>query len=177
MNWTEEEYRDYLAKREAETHTLSIEKFSESKNILFKCTIPLVPVTKKNHSQIITFGKRCPTCKRGTCSKLIPSKQYQKYKDEIRGYLVKLHNETGTISTPINLKCLFYTPTKRQSDLVGHLQSIQDLLVAYKVLADDCRDIVASTDGSMVLYDKENPRTEITITTRSDYEQWKKGES
>ena len=58
-------------------------------------------------------------------------------------------------------------------DLVGYLQAIQDLLVTYKVLEDDSRDYVASTDGSRVMYDKENPRTEITITRLDNYEQWK----
>lgn len=42
----------------------------------------------------------------------------------------------------------------------------------YKCIEDDCRDIVASTDGSAVLYDKENPRTEIIITKKDNYEQW-----
>lgn len=41
-----------------------------------------------------------------------------------------------------------------------------------KVIEDDCRDIVASTDGSSVLYDKQNPRTEITITKKEHYDQW-----
>lgn len=41
-----------------------------------------------------------------------------------------------------------------------------------EILADDNRNIVASVDGSVVLYDKENPRTEVTITKKENYEQW-----
>ena len=36
------------------------------------------------------------------------------------------------------------------------------------LLADDNRNIVASVDGSTVLYDKDNPRTEITIMRKSN---------
>ena len=55
-------------------------------------------------------------------------------------------------------------PTKRRVDL-GNLQaSTCDILVKYKVIADDNCKIVASMDGSKVFYDKDNPRTEITIT-------------
>lgn len=34
---------------------------------------------------------------------------------------------------------------------------------AAKILADDNNTIIARVDGSRVLYDKENPRTEIII--------------
>lgn len=33
----------------------------------------------------------------------------------------------------------------------------------YEVLEDDHSGIIYSHDGSRVLYDKENPRTEVTI--------------
>jgi hypothetical protein len=39
-----------------------------------------------------------------------------------------------------------------------------DLLVTYGILADDNSNIVASMDGSRVLYDKTFSRTEIEIT-------------
>lgn len=145
---------------------------NEKNGLIAEFTIPLAPVTKKNHSRVVSFGERCPVCKKGKITKVLPSKQYEKYERDIRKYLTELHREIGTVDFPINLKCVFYSATRRQSDLAGHLQSIQDLLVKYKCLKDDCRDIVASTDGSTVLYDKENPRTEITITRKENYVQW-----
>ena len=39
-----------------------------------------------------------------------------------------------------------------------------DILVDAGILEDDNSNIVAGHDGSRVLYDKENPRTEILIT-------------
>ena len=43
------------------------------------------------------------------------------------------------------------------------MEAAHDTLVAAKILADDNNTIIASVDGSRVLYDKENPRTEIFI--------------
>lgn len=138
----------------------------------FKYTIPLPPVTKKNHSRIVTFGKRCPVCKKGSTTKLLPSIQYEKYSKEIKPYLKELKKLTDTINYPVNLKCIFYCATRRPCDLVGHLQAIQDLMTDNKIIVDDKRDVIASTDGSAVMYDKQNPRTEIMITAKEDYEQW-----
>lgn len=43
-----------------------------------------------------------------------------------------------------------------------------DLLVLANIIKDDNSSIVKSHDGSRVLYDKQNPRTEIYIF---DYEE------
>lgn len=115
-----------------------------------KITIPIAPVTKKNHGQIVTMGGK---------PRLLPSKQYREYEAEAGIFLKRLE-----ISTPVNLKCLFYMPTRRIVDLVGLLQAADDVLTAYGVILDDNSRIVVSHDGSRVLYDKENPRTEIEIT-------------
>ena len=52
---------------------------------------------------------------------------------------------------------------------------VHDILTKYDIIEDDNRDIVASTDGSRVYYDKENPRVEIEISPlKEEYEVWKK---
>lgn len=135
-------------------------------------TIPLPPVTKKNHGQIIYLGAKCAKCHRGMKAIMLPSKPYKEYEKSIKPYANELLTICGTIDYPINLECKFYQKERRLSDLAGHLQAIQDLLVHYKVLADDNRNIVASTDGSEVLYDKAYPRTEIIITPKTDYDIW-----
>lgn len=68
------------------------------------------------------------------------------------------------IGVKVNLKGTFYMPTKRRVDLVNLLEALQDILVLAGVLVDDNSEIVVSTDGSRVLLDRENPRTEIEIT-------------
>lgn len=121
-----------------------------------KITILAPPVTKKNSQQIIlnkTTGRPF----------IAPSKAYKKYEKEagwfIIGNLRKLN-----ISAPVNVKCLYYMPTKRRVDLTNLLEATDDILVKYGVLADDHSGIVFSHDGSRVLYSKDNPRTEVIIS-------------
>ena len=64
--------------------------------------------------------------------------------------------------------------SKRKVDLTNLLSATMDVLVKYKVLTDDNRDIAATNNGSVVLYDKENPRTEIEIARLENYEKWSK---
>lgn len=118
---------------------------------MIEFTIDLPPITKKNHSQIVMVGKY---------PKLIPSKQFREYQDNCQWFMPKV----DTIETPINLKALFYMPTHRRVDLVNLLAALCDILVHYGVIADDNSKIIVSMDESRVLYDKENPRTEVTIT-------------
>lgn len=126
-------------------------------------TIPIPPVTKKNHGRIVMCG-RYP--------KLLPSEAYERYTKAAMPFLKSTFRDIGSIDFPVNLKCVFYLDKRRKGDLAGYLQAVQDLLVEVGILADDNRNIVASVDGSAALYDKENPRTEVTITRKENYEQW-----
>ena len=54
--------------------------------------------------------------------------------------------------------------TRRKCDIVNLLQAVCDILVKYNIILDDNYTIVSSHDGSRVYYDKDNPRTEISIT-------------
>lgn len=115
--------------------------------------INLQPITKKNHGQIVHMGKR---------HVLLPSKPYLQYEKDCGVYL---HQYFGLkINVPVNFKAIYYVKDKGVKDLVGLHQSLQDILVKYEVLKDDDYKIIASHDGSKVIYDKENPRTELTIT-------------
>lgn len=118
-----------------------------------KFTVKLAPISKKNSQQIMrnsTTGKPFIT----------PSKQYKAYESAALWFMPKGLN----ISEPVNIKCLFYMPTKRQCDLTNMLEAIDDIMVKARVIADDNYTILAGHDGSRVLYDKEFPRTEVTIT-------------
>lgn len=122
-------------------------------------TIPLPPVTKKNSSQIIFTGQKCPVCKRGRLARLLPSKKYREYEEAALWFLKR----ERPINTPVNVQCLFYMPTARRVDLVNLLEAACDVLVVAGVLADDNSNIAFSHDGSRVYIDRENPRTEIYI--------------
>ena len=128
--------------------------------------IPTAPVSKKNHQRIVTnrtTGKPF----------IIQSPQYEDY-EATCGYFLN-PKPRKPIDYPVNVKCIFYMPTRRRVDKSNLEAAIHDILVTYRVLADDNRDVIASTDGSRVFYDKEQPRAEITIEPyEGDYEQWKK---
>ena len=131
---------------------------------MIEFTIPVRPATKKNSGQIIQVKGR---------SILIPSKQYKQFEKECLPYLKHVKEITGVINYPINLKCIFYTETKRRIDLPNLLNAIDDAAVKSGLLVDDCRDIIAGHDNSRVFHDKFNPRIEITITEIKGYTQWK----
>lgn len=63
---------------------------------------------------------------------------------------------------------VFYMPTRRRTDLTNLIEAAHDVLVAGKILEDDNFTIIASLDGSRVMYDKANPRTEIFIEELED---------
>ena len=112
-------------------------------------TIPVAPVTKKNHGQIITVGGR---------PRVIPSKQYRDYEKEA----VK-HCPHMEIDYPVNVKAIFYMKTKRRVDIANLIGALHDTLVAAGTVIDDNNRIIESVDGCRVGYDKENPRTVVVI--------------
>ena len=127
------------------------------------------PITKKNSQRIIKVK-----LKNGRCfHKIMPSKAFEKYEKECKPYMSKVKEP---IIVPVNLKCIYYMKTKRAVDLLNLLEGTADILVDYGVLADDNRDIVYSTDGSKVLYDKNNPSVEVEIVEQAgcEVERWKK---
>ncbi len=70
---------------------------------------------------------------------------------------------TSTIKFTINV-----TPkTKKNSQQIVIVHN-RPIIIPSKYY----KQIVATMDGSKVLWDKENSRTEIEITKLSDYQQW-----
>lgn len=76
--------------------------------------------------------------------------------------------KAANIDYPINIKAIYYMPSRRRVDLCNLHEALCDVLVSCNVIVDDNSNIIASMDGSRVLYDKENPRTEVYITRISD---------
>lgn len=120
-----------------------------------KFTIPLEPVTKKNHQQIRVnrrTGKRF----------VAQSDKYRLYEDAC--VLLISPQERRNIDYPVNIKALYYMPSHRRVDLINLHSALHDILTKAGVIKDDNANIVVSTDGSRVLYDKDHPRTEVEIT-------------
>ena len=119
---------------------------------MIQITIPVAPVTKKNSQQIVYKNGR-PI--------IIPSAKYKKYEKECGRFI---EPPAIPVKEPVNVQCLYYMSTRRRVDLSNLLEATHDILVKYGVLEDDNSNIIVSVDGSRVLYDKHNPRTEICIT-------------
>jgi Holliday junction resolvase RusA-like endonuclease len=126
---------------------------------MIEITVPLAPITKKNHQEIMHSSKTGKPF-------VMPSRQYRDYEAKAAWYC-KRAKVQRPIEEPVEVKCLFYMPTRRRVDLINLLESIDDVLVRAGVLKDDHSGIIVSHDGSRVLYDKQNPRTEVYI---ADYE-------
>lgn len=123
-------------------------------------TVPLIPISKKNSQQILTN-------KATGRPFIMPSKKYKEYEKAAARYIPK-----GVfINAPVNIKCLFYMPTKRRVDLTNLLEAIDDVMVKAGLLADDDFTVIESHDGSRVLYDKENPRTEVYIEYQNAFKE------
>lgn len=121
-------------------------------DVVIKFTVPLIPITKKNSQRIVIRGNR-------PC--ILPSEKYKEYESMALWYIPK---RGVPIDFPVNIKCVFYMPTNRPCDLTNHLESIDDVMVKAGLLKDDNYKILASHDGSRVMVDKNNPRTEVEIT-------------
>lgn len=119
-----------------------------------KYIISLPPITKKNSQQILTNHRTGKPF-------IAPSSAYKRYEEQAIYFL------TPKPKTPLagcyRVAAVFYMPTRRRVDLTNLLEAAHDTLVAAKILADDNSTIIASVDGSRVMYDKKNPRTEIII--------------
>lgn len=114
------------------------------------------PITKKNSQRIIKAGKY---------RKIIPSERYKIYEKDC---LYQLKQKPRAEGGPWNMRCVYYMPTRHRVDLVNLLEATCDILVEAGIIEDDNRKIIASHDGSRVMYDKGNPRVEITLTEVSE---------
>lgn len=92
---------------------------------------------------------------------IIQGEKYKEFEKVAKKYMPQLEKP---IDYPINLKCIFYVQDARRRDIANYIEAIQDILVKYNVLEDDCYTIVASLDGCKMEIDRENPRCEIEIT-------------
>lgn len=123
-----------------------------------KLTLTLwgAPRTKKNSQSI-----RCnPRTGRRFIS---PSEAYRAYEaDCLRQIPGKARQK---IDLPVNVRCVYYMPTRRRVDLTNLLEATDDILVRGGMLADDHCGIIAGHDGSRVRLDREAPRVEIEIVS------------
>lgn len=119
---------------------------------MIRIVIPLKTCPKKNSQQIV-YSRGRPI--------IIQGKDYLKFEKDC-GVFLKPY--ALNIEDPIELRVIFYVPDRRRRDVVNLLNSIQDVLVHYHVLKDDNYGIVASLDGTRIIYEKGREETIIEIT-------------
>lgn len=123
--------------------------------------VPLDPRTKKNSHRISGCGQRCPLCGKYKKQFIRNAKATTDYAFLAAAYLHPKPPEP--ISSKIRLVYRMYTQTMHRKDDLNLFEAMDDILVSEGILKDDDRKIIRSRDGSRVLYDKQNPRTEIYI--------------
>lgn len=72
---------------------------------IYKYTVPLAPVTKKNSPQIFYMGARCPVCHKGKTARVMPSAAYLKYERAAVYYLTPKPKKP--IDTPCRVETRF----------------------------------------------------------------------
>lgn len=129
--------------------------------LLCTYTIPLDPRTKKNSQMIAGSGQRCPYCGKFKKQFIRQGKVHTEY--IIKAYPYLMPKPPEPINEPVRVQYLFYMATRRKVDSLNLCAAADDLLVEAGILTDDNSNIIKSHDGTRVLYDKQNPRTEIYI--------------
>lgn len=119
-----------------------------------KFTINQNPRTKKNSQQIFINKKTKKPF-------ITQSKIYKQYEKDCR-YFIPKHG----IDYKVNVRAIYYRQTMHRVDLSNLNAALHDILVKYGCLKDDNYKIIDSTDGSRVIIDKDNPRTEVIITRK-----------
>ena len=112
------------------------------------------PRTKKNHQRILRGAGGRPT--------IAQSKEYVQYE---RDCLWQLHPPSRPLAGPVNVRCLYYMPTRRRVDLVNLIEATCDILVKAGVLADDCAAVML-LDAEVFL--TEGSEENLKLTTPSD---------
>lgn len=148
-------------------------------------TLNFPPRTKKNHTRKVYSFKHRRTL-------IVPGEAYEAYETAVvkamraLGYIQRpkgmgkkdadamharmtdgLPDHLKPISRPVNVKATYCIDAARTTDLNGLNQALHDALVAAGVLHDDSAinpEIIVSTDGTRVVVDRKNPRTEVEIT-------------
>jgi len=121
-----------------------------------KITLPGSIRSKKN-SKIPTIigGKEKP--RRAI---ILPSNAYKKWEKEALPEIKAQYPHTEPIISDVHVKAVAYIRGVLP-DLSGMTESVGDCLEKAEVIANDKQ--IKSWDGSRVLRDKDNPRTEVEI--------------
>jgi Holliday junction resolvase RusA-like endonuclease len=113
-------------------------------------TLPGSIKSKKNSKRIYACGR---------FKRVLPSKAYEAWEKEARRCAKPEGRDVRPLTCPVSVTAnIFYKGPK--PDLSGCLESIGDALEG--VIWEDDGQII-SWDGSRLIHDKDNPRTEVIV--------------
>lgn len=119
---------------------------------MLKIVIPVAPLTKKDSPKMV-YNRDDDKME------IYKSK---KYKDYCR--IAGMYMDPLNIDFPVNVKMTFFLPNRYPSSLLGLQEAVEEVLVDCNMLSTNDSRVLASTDGSRILFDKTFPRTEIEIS-------------
>lgn len=122
--------------------------------ILFSYLVSGQPIVKKNTQKVVRVRGR---------TFVAYSPQYKEWLHRAMDELALQRRPEQPIDRPIILMCTFFVQTLRVVDLSALYEGIQDTLVKMEILKDDNAWILIGHDGSRVVLDRVNPRTEVSI--------------
>lgn len=126
------------------------------------------PKTKKNSHRISGCGTRCPVCGKYKKQFIRNGNGTTEFAFRAAKYLQP--KPAKPLPGKVHIVYKLYTATRRRVDDLNLYEALDDILVKERILEDDNRNVIRSRDGSRVLYDKENPRAEISIYTYEEDE-------
>lgn len=128
----------------------------------YRLVLDGAPRTKKTSNRTFDVGRRCPSCRRGQRTVVMPSEAWETWCNELTPRIrAALPARWEPIAYPVNCAALFYRDALR-GDSHGFYQGLADVLQHAGVVADD-RWIV-QWDSSRLLKDAARPRVELVIT-------------
>jgi hypothetical protein len=127
----------------------------------FHLVLLAAPRTKKTHSRVVSMGKRCPTCKRGSIVRVLPSEAHEEWFKAALPQARLAWAGRKPLELPVQVAAVFYRE-KLLGDLAGFIQALGDLLEAAGILEND--RLIASWDGSRL--SKAAARIELVISER-----------
>ena len=145
-------------------------------------TIPSCPMVKKNGAKTSLFmkDKRSGQLRQRPSPVHYYTDAYKQWaKEAIKACADYKNKHTDSIfpsTDRFNLKCIFYLDANRVVDLSALYEGVQDVLAGnagvwkesvparlYQIIEDDSIRFIGSHDGSRVVLDYVNPRTEVYL--------------
>ena len=94
---------------------------------------------------------------------LVSSKEYRAWEISKKKELQEQWIQKLNLDKPLYVTYKIRFPDKRRTDISNKIESINDLLVSYWLLADDNHEIINTINASSMWVDKDKPRCEIQI--------------